>query len=775
MDLKGKRNARMGVTLFLHLFLGVLAPAAAEIEMEFTKYPESVIAPVGDEVTFECAVRVPGERLAWRWKPVVPDDDWNDWKDVQVTSAADSISTKLVVEIKEDTPTSLYQCVVWYGGISLVSIPAKLSIARIDLSRNTQEKRVISAPLHNTVVLHCREPLSEPPAVLSWWKETGKGQRKQLETPHGVLVIHNATVEDTGTYGCVATNELSGQTVDLPELTYLKVQHEGNGGYRFLETEDYVGTIEDGVLTKQVRPDGSLRLWCGAVGTPPPKFTWTKEGGSSLLQNHDHLVTVSPFIPEEEGIYSCTANGIRRSWKVVALQPPHWEGSAASERANEGASAHISCGMPRGQPPPKVYWLLNAVVVNNGKGIKTTDSELHIARAEKRHAGIVQCVACSALGCAYDAALLTVVPAQISDQEYSAEAPKTMHVTQQPKRHHKKGSRRNKVVLIPPSRPNVTRMSDESVMVSWSHDNHGLAIQFFKVQYKEAGNSSNAPWQTSNYDIPSHIHSHEIDGLTPNKYYKFRIAAVYSNHDNKLGKSSNKFFLQRGGFQSPCTPVLAEATALSPHSILLNWTWSSEGGVEAEGFYVYYRAVSSAGAYEKVTARGASRSLVLEHLTPDTAYEVKLQAYTAQAPSDFSSILVAKTHRPTSAGNSSASVPGSTTSAPEDVKSGRGGSAMVAAGGAAAAAAVLLALAVTLPLCRRARRPAADKEKAPGESGAGNGYIPAKVPITITGNPMHAEGGDAGVEMSFLHNNNCGGAGDDDAPPRKPAPARQYV
>lgn len=65
-----------------------------------------------------------------------------------------------------------FQCVVWYGAISLVSTPARLSVAKVDLSRNSPEKRVITAPLYNTVVIHCREPSSEPPARLSWWKET---------------------------------------------------------------------------------------------------------------------------------------------------------------------------------------------------------------------------------------------------------------------------------------------------------------------------------------------------------------------------------------------------------------------------------------------------------------------------------------------------------------------------------------------------------------------------------------------------------------------------
>ncbi|CAH0727167.1 unnamed protein product, partial [Brenthis ino] len=753
----------MSLTLLFHVAVGIIVPVIAEIEMEFTKYPESVTAPVGDEVTFECAVRVPGERLTWRWKP--DNDNWADWHNVNSTSEKEnSSSTRLVVQVEMDTVTAFYQCVVWYGAISLVSIPARLAIAKVDLSRNTQERRVITAPLYNTVTLHCKEPLSEPIARLNWWKEI-KGSKKILDTPNGVLVINNATTEDSGTYGCTATNDISERSVDLPERTYLKIQHEGHGGIRFLETDDFVGTIDkDGVLTVPVMPDGALRLWCGIVGTPPPRVTWSK-GTDINLPEHSQYLLVQPFTAEHEGIYSCSSNGIRRSWKAIALQPPHWEGSVGNVNVIEGSEAKIVCGTPHGHPAPKVHWVFNAKLVKSGKGIKATDSELLIERVEKRHAGIVQCFACNSLGCAYDAALLVVVPMQISqDQDYSAETPKTQHISSQPpKRHSKKNPRKNKAVLIPPSRPNVTRLSDESVMVSWSHDNHGLPIQFFKVQYREVTNSPNTQWQTENYDIPAHIHSFEIDGLVPDKYYKFRIAAVYSNQDNKLGRSSSKFFLQKGGFQSPRAPVLDKATALSPHSVQINWTWSSHGGVEAEGFYVYYRAVSSAGAYEKVTTRGHARSLVLPHLSPDTAYEVKIQAYSAQAPSDFSAILMAKTQRALNTAS---------TSTEASAKEERGSSPTLVTAGGAAGAALLLVLIVTLLLCRRAKRPPAGKEKGSPEGGA-NGYLPAKVPITITANPMHGEGGDGGVEMSFLHNNNGNAtSSDDNLPARK---NRQYV
>lgn len=748
--------------------------------MKFTKFPESVTAPPGDKVTFECEVNVPGENFIWRWKP---DREGAPWVDVvngdgrRIVPGLPGRSTKLEIDVKIDIEVSMYQCVIWYGAVSLTSVPARLTIARLVSPPNkVADKRVILAPIYNTIVLHCLEPQSEPPAVLTWWKEGGsKGKRKQLETPHGVLVIQNASTDDSGTYSCRATNELSGDSLDIPQNVHLMVQHETKGDVRFLESEEYVGVKDsEGVLTMPVMSGGSLRLWCGAVGTPVPKISWSVDSKVLTTQGNDQMLMVSPFTPANEGIYSCSAGGIRRSWKVIALQLPHWEGIVTNLNANEGGEAHVTCGNSFGQPPPKVHWVLNAELLKNGKGIKANNTDLFFERVEKRHAGIVQCFACNSLGCSYDAAMLTVMPLQISDQDYPAEIPKVRNPSQTPRRHNRKNPRKHKAVMIPPSRPNVTRLSDESVMVSWSNDNHGLPIQFFKVQYKEVSNSSSVQWNTANQDIPAHIHSYEIDGLTPGKYYKFRIAAVYSNQDNKLGKSSARFQLQRGDFQAPHSPVLVRTTPLSPNTIQLDWTWSSGGGVEAEGFYVYYRSVSSAGAYEKVTAGGGSgaRSLRLAHLAPDTSYELKLQAYTAQAASEFSAIKVAKTLRP-AAGIDSTSVAPATESPASRAAPG----ALVTAGGALGAAALIILLAAAFLICRRARRPSNDKEKGSvPESGGANGYIPGKVPITITANPMHSESGDAGVEMSFLHNNNTGNNDDTLPHSRKNGPgSRQYV
>ena len=57
-------------------------------------------------------------------------------------------------------------------------------------------------------------------------------------------------------------------------------------------------------------------------------------------------------------------------------------------------------------------------------------------------------------------------------------------------------------------------------------------------------------------------------------FSSFRIAAVYSNNDNKLGPTSLKFHLHKGtNFNRipSVPPLLTKAEALSPTSIQIHW------------------------------------------------------------------------------------------------------------------------------------------------------------------------------------------------------------
>ncbi|EGK97402.1 AGAP002040-PB [Anopheles gambiae str. PEST] len=213
------------------------------------------------------------------------------------------------------------------------------------------------------------------------------------------------------------------------------------------------------------------------------------------------------------------------------------------------------------------------------------------------------------------------------------------------------------VVMIPPSRPNITRLSDESVMVRWSvPSSDGLPIQFFKVQYRMLGdptkNIARTQWMTENEDIPPYTRSYEVNNLKSDHLYRFRIVAVYSNNDNKEGAASGKFHLQRGS-QLGLTknhllaPTLTRIEPVSQHAVVLQWQFPQHLPHPIDGFYAYYRPATTAGEYSKATVDSSTaRHFKIDHLEPGTAYEFKLQSFTASAASDFSAILTGRTLKP---------------------------------------------------------------------------------------------------------------------------------
>ena len=70
-----------------------------------------------------------------------------------------------------------------------------------------------------------------------------------------------------------------------------------------------------------------------------------------------------------QGTYS--SGEIHQSWKILVLQPPHWECFATIDTVREESKARIECST-HGQPQPHVHWVLNAELIKSGKGIKAT-------------------------------------------------------------------------------------------------------------------------------------------------------------------------------------------------------------------------------------------------------------------------------------------------------------------------------------------------------------------------------------------------------------------
>lgn len=200
-----------------------------------------------------------------------------------------------------------------------------------------------------------------------------------------------------------------------------------------------------------------------------------------------------------------------------------------------------------------------------------------------------------------------------------------------------------------PSKPDISRLSEDSVMVRWDVPiTGGLAINFFKIQYRELERkgSPGPAWKTVDEDIAPHIHSYAVSGLRTGSAYKFRIIAVYSNNDNRQGPKSDKFVLLKDPpmKRPPSGPQIYRAEAISQSAILLGWTYQEQDSIPVDGFFIHYRDTSSAGEYYKATSLGSNtRSHIITHLLPDTSYDIKMQCFNVAGTSNFSNIVSNKT------------------------------------------------------------------------------------------------------------------------------------
>ncbi|XP_053952186.1 interference hedgehog [Anastrepha ludens] len=638
--------------------------------------PESAVAPKGDEVVFECELNLAPERLEWRFRhSSARTTDAMNYNYLHAEEGHniinDDLTSRLRVFVSPETLGD-YQCVAWFGSAAIASTPARLTLVSISIDNsNGYSRNAIrwSVAPKNCVILRCGTVSSNPPAVWSFFRNGEKvPQTEVLPSANGALILLSVSSKDSGNYTCSAMNAITGVEVRLPPHIDLRVDYTDRTPPYFLIQPPAQVTA---------RPGETALLECPGVGSPPPEAVWSSPNVINIYNNRTKVLPyglqISDVLPEDQGSYVCRLdNGIAPALvqiiKFIVLEVPQILRGPATTLTNEGEQLELECSAA-GNPFPQIYWLINGEDTSLDNETFHEDRRLVIRHVQKRHAGIVQCFAKNEVGEASEGSLLQVNPKQIQGE---GSAPLGNVPIRTPYEHtgsKNKGKRKHMKMpnMIPPSRPNVTRLADDSVMLRWYvPKNEGLPIQFFKVQYRMLGDSSRKipreNWQTTNEDIPYGKRDRNFEGvknftssvtgLKPDRFYRFRIIAVYSNNDNKEGNTSAKFFLQSGEALGPTkatlpAPELARVEPLSETAVILYWTLPANPVNVPDGFYAYYRLASSAGEYLKATVDGQhSRKFKIDMLEPSTAYEFKLQSFNALAASEFSAILQGKTKKP---------------------------------------------------------------------------------------------------------------------------------
>ncbi|XP_068993361.1 interference hedgehog isoform X6 [Neodiprion pinetum] len=769
---------------FVYVVFGVLLSLmkhtlAADLGMSFNRHPEPIAAPLGDEVYFECSLNLPAEKFFWRHKPLNSDH----WGPMIQSENSGVKASRHVVYFDEKSKAGDYQCIAYYGTSGLASDPARLSLATLeDFVEEENEKLQVAAG--NTVPITCPVSYSCPQAIVEFYKYNDT-IKNAFFTDGNTMVLKNISMADNGQYHCVANNDISSQTYTSRRKTILSVLGSDKAQPPYF--------IKQPQFEYRVLPGKNITLECFGAGNPVPRVTWSRIGNHlpskvrvTAAGLNIHNVQIS-----DNGQYHCrwsNEHGVKQCKIFLhVVESPRVTKPLKISTVSEGGDLEIFCSVS-GIPEPVVEWLINGEFLPRDKN--KNSRSLYISPVEKKHAGIVQCVASNEYGSDSGYGLLRVTPKQHlsgvgesrSDNTYSSSPNHREHTRIGGRRRPiKEGKRKGNALMVPPNQPNVTRLSDVSVMVRWSvPENNGLPIEFFKVQYRELGQKMNrkqGKWMTDTMVIPKHVRSFEVTDLQPNHTYKFRIAAVYSNHDNKLSSNSVKFLLNRtSDVKAPKLPVpiLINTEAVGPHEILLVWN-IEDTAAKIDGFIVHHRATTFAGKYIKTTVEGkTANSTTISHLNPDTAYEFKVQSFSIAAGSEYSQIHKQKTLPLPTEFLVQQVIPENTLKSTEINKTG-GLYAIV--GGGFGGVAILAALAAVTILYKRSKRKQNREspqglDKAVPNGRVVNGGIPDSK-INITPNPLASldtpedsipkNGQQSTMEMaSFLNgqNNNSHNNGD---------------
>lgn len=795
----------------------ILVESNADTELEFLLEPSSrLVKPSDGRAAFRCNVSPPSAEVRWLWRgqPVVQ----NRWIRVsrhKLTVHLGKMDKK--ARLPHNLEKGFFQCEARLKGNVLVSAPAKLIIAVLEpfLLQSDIQMRVTRG---NTAVIPCNPPYSVP-AVVTGFQLNGtiieRSSGNQQLMPSGNLQIMEAKSCDSGEYICTALNPYLSEKVVAKNKVILNVTDS---------SEPMPPTFVVHPPAKTFAVLGSnISLECAVNGFPVPTVTWRR--------HHDQLpkrrfkqtggnLFLFDIRRDDEGIYYCEAQDsvgrrVSKSTEVYVQETPRIIKPPRNVIAEAGQNVTLHCSA-RGHPKPVITWIHNGktFILEHGK-----DSHLVLYGVNHKHAGIYQCFANNELGTAYATCMVTVssgnqsIDADYEDSDYEdynsdpGPSSEIFHhrkdVNLEPEGHlqnpnehqsdkteksesvgdpinkRRKKKKSKGVKLVPPSRPEISRLSDTSVMVRWYVPrNDGLPILFFKVQYREI-KKHNTHWMTIDEDIDPHIHSYAVTDLKTGGKYRFRIAAVYSNDDNKLGPNSAKFILYKDPpMKMPAfTPQIIHTEAASPSAITLQWEYEELDSVPIEGFFIYYRATHSAGDYLKITVLGSNtHSHIISHLLPDTSYDVKMQSFNIAGTSEFSNIYTCKTkpsevlgphNRSSKPQRSEEEVFGMSATKPVSSKSSDGNLVLYIVLGVICAV-MLIASSVFMALWirqRQNRHPNADAQnlremslKTTNGHLSSNGYIAVRDKVNISVNPLsHLDSDDSDKADQFdgaVSNNN---------------------
>uniref|UniRef100_A0A1I7RWJ2 Down syndrome cell adhesion molecule-like protein Dscam2 n=1 Tax=Bursaphelenchus xylophilus TaxID=6326 RepID=A0A1I7RWJ2_BURXY len=269
-------------------------------------------------------------------------------------------------------------------------------------------------PVGSSVTIFCNATGNPKPALS--WNIDGKllipsANTAQVSLSGTRLDIMNLQADNTGSYECVARNELgsahSAITVDI--LVTPEINREN------LE------------LNRRLITGRSVTLYCEAGGKPTPRIEWFLNGTLITEENATNIVfgTENKFIQisnatlADKGVYECRAeNGAGKDSLqyviTVDLSPSIM--NSGTNKVVEGNVAVMEC-VATGEPKPKITWQRNGIRVETGARYMVEESVLKIIDTHSSDSGIYVCVATNEAGTDQQAFTLEEITAFVTNKK----------------------------------------------------------------------------------------------------------------------------------------------------------------------------------------------------------------------------------------------------------------------------------------------------------------------------------------------------------------------
>ncbi|XP_035753384.1 cell adhesion molecule-related/down-regulated by oncogenes [Egretta garzetta] len=573
--------------------------------------PQSLAVPRHSSLTLECVVSgLPPAAVRWV----------KDGRDALRKGRWKLLHSHLVTDRLEASDSGNYSCVVGNESGAVKYVNYSLTVLEpASISKGLQDETVAAGA---TVHFWC-DVRGSPAPTLAWLHNAAPLRLSPRHLPVGNrLRIRGVTQEDSGLYQCVANNGVG----FVQSTGRLRVQPEAGTKAEEMAPVEIAQSDESG---------GDFGAEMAFASSPPTKLRLgaaATEKASNAAAPPEAPIILSPPQTLKPDMY----NLVWRSGRDGGL--PINAYFVKYRKLDDGVSAAGSWHTVR---------------------VPGSENELRLTELEPSSLYEVLMVARSAAGEGQPAMLTFRTSKERTSSSKNTQAPSPpVGIPKHPVIHE--GTNNFGVVLpelsrhsgVPeaPDRPTISTASESSVYVTWiPRANGGSPITAFKVEYKRLGRNSD--WLIAADNISPSKLSVEVRNLEPGEMYRFRVIAVNNYGESPRSAASRPY--QVAGFTSrfssrPITgPHIAYTEAISDTQIMLKWTYitSSNNNTPIQGFYIYYRPTDSDNDsdYKRDIVEGTKQWHLINHLQPETSYDIKMQCYNEGGESEYSNVMICET------------------------------------------------------------------------------------------------------------------------------------